>query len=42
MASATKITGIRHKNKQRKSGRLRKNKLAKVGTTKSQKKMFGD
>ena len=31
MASATKITGIRHKNKQRKSGRKRKNALAKHG-----------
>lgn len=42
MASATKITGIRNKAKHRKAGRARKNKLAKQGTTKSQKKMFGD
>jgi hypothetical protein len=42
MASATQVTQNRHKAKQRKAGRQRKNKLAKHGTTKTQKKMFGD
>jgi hypothetical protein len=42
MASQTAVTQNRHKAKQRKAGRKRKNALAKNGTTKSQKKMFGD
>lgn len=42
MASATQMTQNKNKAKQRKAGRKRKNKLAKNGTTKTQKKMFGD
>lgn len=42
MASATAITQKRNKAKQKKGGRKRKNTLEKLGTTPSQKKLFGD
>jgi len=42
MASCTKVYEIQCRNKRKKMGRKRKNKLAKVGTTPSRAEVFGD
>lgn len=41
MSSPTKATEARRKNKNRKQGRDRKKALAKNGSTKSEKQLFG-
>jgi hypothetical protein len=42
MASVTKVFKVRKKLKNRKQGRARKNRLAKLGTTPTQAVFFGD
>lgn len=42
MASPTKITSFRRERKNSKQGKVRKAKLRREGTTKSEKTLFGD
>jgi hypothetical protein len=42
MASCTKVYEIQSRNKHKKMGRKRKNKLAKLGSTPTRAEVFGD